>query len=57
MATNKNGNLLVGLVLIALGVVFLLNTMGLFPWRVWSQLWRLWPLILVLIGLKKIVEN
>ncbi len=57
MATNRNGNLLVGGVLIALGVVFLLNTMGLFPWRLWSQVWRLWPLILVVIGLKKILEN
>ena len=57
MATNRNGNLLVGGVLIALGVVFLLNTMGLFPWRLWSQMWRLWPLILVVIGLKKILEN
>ena len=57
MATNRNGNVLVGGVLIALGVVFLLNTMGLFPWRLWSQMWRLWPLILVVIGLKKILEN
>ncbi|MHB1132328.1 MAG: LiaI-LiaF-like domain-containing protein [Chloroflexota bacterium] len=50
---RRRGSSLVGpLVLIALGVIFLLNTMGVLPWNVWESLWRLWPLVLVLIGLE-----
>ena len=37
--------------LIAAGVVFLLNTLNFVPWSIWGQLWKLWPLILVAIGL------
>ena len=37
--------------LIAAGVVFLLNNLGYLPWNVWGQLWRLWPLILIVMGL------
>ncbi|MHB1414432.1 MAG: LiaI-LiaF-like domain-containing protein [Chloroflexota bacterium] len=40
------------LILIALGVIFLLNTMGVLPWNAWSVLWRLWPLVLVLVGVE-----
>jgi hypothetical protein len=39
-------------ILISLGVIFLLNNFGLLPWSVWADLWRLWPLVLVLIGLQ-----
>src|SRR5438132_4034551 len=38
--------------LIAAGVIFLLNNLEVLPWSVWNQLWRLWPLILILIGLE-----
>ncbi len=38
------------LLLIAVGVLFLLSNLGLLPFDPW-QLWRLWPLILVVIGL------
>ena len=49
----RRGASLVGpLVLIALGVIFLLNTMDILPWSIWESLWRLWPLVLVLIGLE-----
>ncbi len=37
--------------LIAAGVVFLLNNTGILPWSIWGNLWRLWPLALVAIGL------
>jgi len=40
-----------GLVLIAVGAVFLLINFGRLSWSVWSPLARLWPLLLVLIGL------
>lgn len=50
---RRRGPSVVGpLILIALGVVFLLNTLEVLPWDVWESLWRLWPLVLVLIGLE-----
>lgn len=50
---RRRGPSIVGpLILIALGVVFLLNTLEMLPWDVWESLWRLWPLVLVLIGLE-----
>lgn len=42
---------LLGVILVALGVVLLLNNLGVLPWGVWRTLWRFWPVILVLIGL------
>lgn len=38
-------------ILIAMGLVFLLNNMGLLDWSVWSVLWRLWPVWLIAGGL------
>jgi len=39
-------------ILILLGVILLLNNLGYLPWDVWSNIWRLWPLLLILIGLE-----
>lgn len=41
-----------GLILIAGGVLLLLNTLNLLPWKVWDNVWRFWPLLLVLWGLQ-----
>ena len=43
------------LILIAIGVLLLLNQMGRLPWSVWGSLWRFWPVILILIGLEILV--
>ena len=40
-----------GLVLVALGLIFLLQNLGVIGWDVWGTLWRFWPVVLVLIGL------
>jgi hypothetical protein len=40
------------MVLIFLGGVFLLQNIGWLPANAWANLWRLWPLILVLAGLE-----
>lgn len=48
----RHGSPILGpILLIGAGVVFLLNNTGVLPWSIWGQLWRLWPLILVAIGL------
>jgi len=41
--------------LIGVGLLFLLNTLEIIDWRIWGGLWRLWPLILVAVGLEILV--
>jgi hypothetical protein len=41
--------------LIGLGLLFLLNTMNIVDWSVWEGVWKLWPLILVALGLEILV--
>ena len=41
--------------LIFIGVIFLLNNLGVLPWTVWGVLWRFWPLLLVLWGVQLIL--
>jgi predicted ferric reductase len=41
-------------VVIFIGVVFLLNNLGILPWEAWRQIWRLWPILLILFGIEMI---
>lgn len=41
-----------GLVLVVLGAVLLMNTMGYLPWTVWDAAWSYWPVLLVGLGLQ-----
>ncbi|MEO6458576.1 MAG: toast rack family protein [Chloroflexia bacterium] len=41
--------------LILAGSVFLLNNLGLVSWDVWGEVWRLWPIIPIAIGLDMIL--
>jgi len=43
------------ILLIALGVLFLLNNLGIVAWSSWNLIWRLWPLVLVAIGLDLLI--
>jgi hypothetical protein len=43
------------LILIAIGVLLLLNQMGRLPWDIWMTLWRFWPVIFILIGVDILV--
>lgn len=43
------------LFLIGLGALFTLNTFDIVPWGIWGQIWRLWPLILIAIGLEMVL--
>jgi hypothetical protein len=40
-----------GILLIGVGVLLLLQTLGVVDWWVWADVWRLWPLALVATGL------
>jgi hypothetical protein len=39
-----------GLLLVAVGVLLLLQTIGVVPWGLWLELWRFWPVLLVVAG-------
>lgn len=43
------------LILIAGGILLLLNQTGRLPWSAWGTLWRLWPVLLILMGLEVLV--
>ncbi|MGC8786755.1 MAG: LiaI-LiaF-like domain-containing protein [Anaerolineae bacterium] len=43
------------LLLIAAGVLLLLNQMGKLPWGIWGTIWCFWPVILILIGLEILI--
>ncbi len=43
---------MIALFLIFLGTIFLLNNLNLLPLGVWDNLWKLWPVILIIWGLQ-----
>jgi hypothetical protein len=43
------------LILIAAGILLLLNQTGRLPWSIWGTLWRFWPVILILVGLEVLI--
>lgn len=47
----RRGGLVAPAILIALGILFLLNNLGLLSWAIWPAILRLWPLLLIAIGL------
>ncbi|MBM4465916.1 MAG: hypothetical protein FJ014_10245 [Chloroflexi bacterium] len=44
-------------ILIGLGVIWLLNNMGLLAWSVWEVIFRLWPILLIAAGLEIILNR
>ncbi len=46
-----------GLFLLFLGVTFLLQTLNVLPWGLWSTLWRFWPLLLINAGLSILLRR
>ncbi len=58
--SNENRNrsaYIMGLFLIGIGLLFLLNSLGIATFRIWYLLSRFWPLILILIGLNIILKK
>lgn len=40
------------ILIVLLGVVFLFNNFGLLPWEIWQNLWKFWPILLILFGIE-----
>ncbi len=52
---EHRGGLVWPIILIAAGIVLLLNNLNLLSWEIWGTLWRLWPVLLIAIGLDIII--
>lgn len=45
------------LLLLGVGILLLLNNLGVVPWSIWQALWPFWPVLLVLLGLEAFVTG
>ncbi len=52
MNGNQEKDVLGALILVAVGIILLLNNFGVLPWSVWGILFKFWPLILISLGLR-----
>ncbi len=48
---RRRGFPLFAVLLIALGVVLLLQTTGVLPWHLWGDIWRWWPALIIVLGI------
>ena len=55
--TRPLASLFVPLLLIAAGVVLLLNTLNVLPWESWSEIGRFWPVLVIAFGLSILWKN
>jgi len=53
----RMGRAFVGVVLIFCGLVYLGVNLGIFDWSLWANMWRLWPLLFVALGLSMIARQ
>jgi cell wall-active antibiotic response 4TMS protein YvqF len=54
---RRRGGVVGPLILIFIGAVFLLENTGYLPANFWMNLWKLWPLVLVLIGIELLLSH
>ena len=57
MENRRLAGLLIPLVLVAAGVVLLLNTLGIVAWRAWDTIARLWPVLIIGFGVYVLLRN
>jgi len=49
---SSAGRYVFPLLLVAVGVILLLNNLGVIPWTIWIALGQLWPIVLILLGVE-----
>src|SRR3972149_1722466 len=52
---HRRGGLLGPMILVGLGVILLLNHLGLLEWNIWEALLRLWPVLIIGAGLDLLI--
>lgn len=54
MAKGNGGSTklaILAILLVLFGLAFLFKNFGLLPWGIWGTIWRLWPVLLVVLGI------
>lgn len=51
----RRGGLVGPLILVGLGAILLLENLGMLSWNIWEALWRIWPVILIAIGIDLLI--
>ncbi|MDZ7671619.1 MAG: DUF5668 domain-containing protein [Halanaerobiales bacterium] len=54
---NNRSAYITGLILIGIGLLFLLNSLGIATFRLWYFITRFWPILLILFGLNLILKK
>ena len=57
MSERRRGSILLPILITAAGVIFLLNTLEIVKWAFWSQLGRLWPILIIIAGFSLFWRN
>lgn len=52
---SRGPRLFFPILLIVVGVVILLNNVGILPWSIWLSIGQLWPVVLILLGIEILV--
>lgn len=52
---TRRGGLVGPVILIGLGLIFLLNNLGMLSWNVWEIIFQLWPLFLIAVGVDLLI--
>ena len=54
---KRSGGLFLPFILIAVGVAFLLQNLGLISGSLWDTIFRLWPVLFILLGINDLIRN
>ena len=61
MANKSNGRdtslAILAIILVIFGLAFLFKNFGLLPWGIWGTIWRLWPVLLVVLGIYMVLGS
>ncbi|HAM37420.1 MAG: hypothetical protein UR96_C0031G0002 [candidate division WS6 bacterium GW2011_GWC1_36_11] len=57
MEDKKQRDITGAIFLVAIGLLFLLNTTNVVSWGIWLQIFRFWPILLILGGIKMILPE
>lgn len=52
---RHRGGIVGPILLVAAGIFFLLSNLGIINWSIWDAVWRLWPIVLIAVGLDLLI--
>ena len=57
MRIGRCSGIVLPLLIVAAGIVLLLNTIGVLSWSAWSEVGRLWPIAVILFGVSLVWQR